>query len=241
VVEQGAGAPQDLDDAAAALKVADANLDLARARFAKTRILAPFDGVIGARRVSVGAFLRTGQTIAELANIDAIRVIFSAPERYLSRLSRGAPVVVSSPLFPDFERAGEILVIEPIIELATRSARVVARVRNTGRTLRPGMSADISVVLSERPEALTIPSEAVFGSGNQTFVFIVKADSTVSRVPVTLGTRMPDVVEVLEGLQSGMTVVRAGHQKLFEGGKVMPMMGGEAGKTTGSKSGGQKE
>ncbi len=223
IVDQRAGAPQDLDDAAAALKVAQANLDLAKARFAKTRIVAPFDGIIGARRVSVGTFLRVGQAITDLANIDEIRVTFSAPERLLSRLSQGATVAVSTTAFPGYELQGQIIVIEPMIDPTTRSAGVVARVSNPERKFRPGMSANVSAVLSERPEALTIPNEAVFGSGNQTFVFIVKPDSTVARVPLTLGIRLPDVVEVLEGLQPGMTVVRAGHQKLFDGGKVMPI------------------
>jgi membrane fusion protein (multidrug efflux system) len=202
--------------------VAQANLDLARARFAKTRISAPFDGIIGARRVSVGAFLRTGQTITELANIDQIRVIFSAPERYLTKLSRGAKVAVSSTAFGE-TMEGTLIVVEPIIDQVTRSARVVARVQNVGRKFRPGMSANVTAVLGERPNAITIPNEAVFGSGNQTFVFVVKEDSTVTQTPVNLGTRLPDIVEVLEGLKPGMTVVRAGHQKLFEGGKVMPM------------------
>ena len=224
VVDQGAGAPQDLDDAAAALKVAEANLAVAEARFQKTRIVAPFDGIIGSRRVSVGTFLRQGQPIADFANIDEIRVIFSAPERFLTRLTTEASVTVSGTAFGGDALRGRIAVIEPVIDPVTRSARVVARVQNVGRKFRPGMSADISAVLSERPNALTVPNEAVFGSGNQTFVFIVKPDSTVSRVPLTLGTRLPDVVEVLEGLKPGMTVVRAGHQKLFDGSKVMPMI-----------------
>ncbi|MEW6511189.1 MAG: efflux RND transporter periplasmic adaptor subunit [Bacteroidota bacterium] len=237
IVEQGAGAPQDLDDAAAALKVADANLAVARARFEKTRVLAPFDGIIGARRISVGTFLRTGQAITELANIDEIRVTFSAPERFIARLSQGAPVTVSTTAFSGPPQKGRIIVIEPIIDQLTRSARVVARVQNVGRKFRPGMSANISAVLSERPNALTIPSEAVFGSGNQSFVFIVKPDSTVARVALTLGTRLPDVVEVIDGLQPGMTVVRAGHQKLFDGGKVMPISSQAAG-AAGTASGG---
>jgi membrane fusion protein (multidrug efflux system) len=223
IVEQGAGSPQDLDDVAASLKVADANLSLAQARFDKTRILAPFDGIIGARRVSVGTFLRAGQAIADLANIDAIRVIFSAPERFLGRLTEGATVAVSTSAFVGDALVGTIIVIEPVIDQTTRSTRVVARVQNVDRRFRPGMSANISAVLSERPNALTIPNEAVFGSGNQSFVFIVKPDSTVARVALKLGTRMSDVVEVIEGLQPGMTVVRAGHQKLFEGGKVNPV------------------
>jgi membrane fusion protein (multidrug efflux system) len=223
IVRQGAGAPQDLDDAAAALKVAEANVALAKARFSKTRVIAPFDGIIGARRVSVGTFLRGGQSIADLANIDEIRVTFSAPERFLSRLSQGATVSVSTTAFSGDALNGKIIVIEPLIDQVTRSARVVARVQNVGRRFRPGMSANISAVLSERAEALTIPSEAVFGSGNQLFVFIVKPDSTVARVPLSLGTRLPDIVEVTDGLQAGMTVVRAGHQKLFDGGRVMPI------------------
>ncbi len=223
VVDQGAGAPQDLDDAAAALKVAEANLDVAKARFDKTRIVAPFDGIIGARLVSVGTFLRAGQPIADLANIDEIRVTFSAPERYLSKLNQGAAVAVSTTAYPGYEAQGEIIVIEPVIDSDTRSARVVARVPNSERKFRSGMSANVSAVLAERPNALTIPNEAVFGSGNQSFVFIVKSDSTVARVPLTLGTRLADVVEVLDGLKPGMTVVRAGHQKLFDGGKVLPI------------------
>lgn len=224
IVDQKAGAPQDLDDAAAALKVAQANLDLAKARFAKTRITAPFDGIIGARQVSVGTFLRVGDAITDLANIDEIRVSFSAPERFLSRLSQGATVTVfSTTAFPGYELQGEIIVIEPMVDPTTRSAGVVARVPNPERKFRPGMSANVSAILSERPDALTIPNEAVFGSGDQTFVFVVRPDSTVARAQLVLGTRLPDVVEVVEGLEPGMIVVRAGHQKLFDGGKVAPI------------------
>ncbi len=223
VVDQKAGAPQDLDDAAAALKVAEANLALAKARFAKTRIVTAFDGIIGARKVSVGTFLRAGQAITELANIDEIRVNFSSPERFLSQLNNGAEVAVSTTAYPGYVVKGKIIAIEPVLDPGTRNARVVARVPNPGRKFRPGMSANVAAILSERPNAVTIPNEAVFASGDQTFVFMVKPDSTAARVPVTLGTRLSDVVEVIRGLQSGTRVVRAGHQKLFEGAKVMPV------------------
>ena len=223
IVDQKAGSPQDLDDAAAALKVADANLALAKARLAKTKITAPFDGMIGARKVSVGTFLRSGQPITELADIDEIRVNFSAPERFLSQLKQGADVTVSTTAFRGYELQGKIIAVEPMVDPETRSARIVARVSNAGRKFRPGMSANISAVLSERTDAITIPSEAVFANGNQSFVFVVKPDSTATRVAITLGTRLPDVVEVVKGLQPGETVVRAGHQKLFEGARVIPV------------------
>jgi multidrug efflux pump subunit AcrA (membrane-fusion protein) len=59
--------------------------------------------------------------------------------------------------------------------------------------------------------------------GSQAFVYVVKPDSTVVRTPLTLGTREADVVEVLSGLTAGDSVVRAGHQKVFEGAKVLPV------------------
>lgn len=225
VVEQKAAAPQDLDDASAVLKVAEANLAVAKARFAKTRIVAPFDGVVGARRVSVGTFLRTGQVIADLANIDEIRVVFSAPERFLPLVQRGAEVSVSTAAYPNHSHPGKIIVIEPVVDPGTRTTRIVARVPNPEQEFRPGMSANVSVVLGRRDSAVTIPNEAVFASGGQSFVFIVNSDSTVARVAITVGTRMADVVEITNGLNPGSTVVRAGHQKLFEGAHVMPISG----------------
>jgi len=232
VVNQGAGAQQDLDDAAAALKVAEANLALAKARLSKTRIVAPFAGILGARRVSPGAFIRAGQAITDLAKLDELRVNFSAPERYVPLLRRGAEVRISTTAYPGYELKGRVDVVEPVLDPGTRSARIVARLRNPGGRFRPGMSANVSAVLGQRPKALTIPSEAVFAEGDQSFAYVVKPDSTVTRSALTLGTRLSDAVEVVKGLEPGMMVVRTGHQKLFEGAKVIPVSsrpGGESG------------
>jgi membrane fusion protein (multidrug efflux system) len=226
IVDQGAGAAQDLDDAAAAVKVAEANAEVAAVQLAKARVTAPFDGIVGAKRVSPGAYLRIGDAITDLAQVSEIKVVFSAPERYLSKLARGASVAVSTTAYPGHELTGKIYVIDPVLDPNTRSAQVIARVRNPGGRFRPGMSANVSAVLSRRAEALMIPSEAIFAEGNQTFVYVVKPDSSVTRATLTLGTRLPDAVEVVSGLNAGDRVVRAGHQKLFEGAKVVPTASG---------------
>jgi membrane fusion protein, multidrug efflux system len=229
IVEQKAAAQQDLDDAAAALKVTDANLALAQARLSKTRIIAPFSGQIGARRVSVGAFLRAGQPIADLARLDRLRVEFSVPERVLANLRRGAEVRVQTTAYSGYEVTGKIIAIDPMLDPNTRTARVVAEVANPALRFRPGMSANVSADLGTRQNALTVPSEAVFEQGTQSFAFVIKPDSTVTRVPLTLGVRRSDLVEVLQGLQIGARIVRAGHQKLFEGAKVFPVAGASEG------------
>jgi membrane fusion protein, multidrug efflux system len=224
VVNQGAGAQQDLDDAASALKVAEANVAYAQARLEKTRLKAPFDGMIGARRVSPGTFVRGGDAIADLAQLRELRVIFSVPERYLSELKRGSEVTVSVTAYPGYTLKGKIDVMEPQLDPGTRSVRIVARVANPEAKFRPGMSANVAAVLSERPAALTISSEAVFVDQNQSFVYIIKADSTVARTAIQIGTRSSDYVEIAAGLHEGDRIVRAGHQKLFDGAKVIPIM-----------------
>jgi membrane fusion protein (multidrug efflux system) len=224
--DEKAAAPQDLDDASASLKVAEANLLLAKERLRKTRVTAPFAGLVGAKRVSPGAYLRAGDVITELASLGEIKVIFSTPERYLSTIRRGRQVEVSTTAYPNYALRGRIDVVSPVLDKTTRAAEVIARVANPGGKFRPGMSANVTVVLSERAQALTVPSEAVFSEGGQTFVYVVKADSTVERAALTLGTRQADAVEVLQGISNGARIVTAGHQKLFPGAKVLPAEAG---------------
>lgn len=223
LLDQGAIPQQEYDDADASYKVAEAELAMIQARLSKTRITAPFSGIIGARRVSPGAFLRAGQPITDLAQISELKVTFSAPESYYPKLSKGSEVTVSTTAYPGYELKGIINVIEPVVDAATRSANIIALVANPELKFRPGMSAGVSAVLSERNNAMLIPNEAVFAEGDQTLVFVIKADSTVARTAVTLGSRQSKTVEVLKGLDPGMMVVQAGTQKLFDGAKVMPV------------------
>src|SRR5580765_4398321 len=223
LAEQNVISQGELDAARTGLKVAEANEESAKARLAKTRIRAPFGGVIGRRRVSPGAYLRSGDVITELARIDVMRVRFAAPERYLSDLKRGNAVDVTTPGLPHDHCTGRIRVVDPIIDPDTRTVQLIAQVANPAGTLKSGMSGNVAVTLSERAGALVIPDEAVFAEGTQNFVFVVNADSTVAKSAVQLGTRDSSRVEVLGGLVAGARVVRTGHQKLFPGAHVVPI------------------
>jgi membrane fusion protein (multidrug efflux system) len=216
--------------------MAEAELALIRARLAKTRITAPFSGLAGARRVSPGAFVRTGDVITDLAKVDELRIIFYAPERYLASLKSGASVTVSAPAFPGHELKGRISVVDPVVSPETRTVKILARVPNPARKFRPGMSANVSAVLSERKNALTVPDEAVFAEGNQNLVYVIQKDSTVAPTPIVCGTRLKGTVEVLQGLAEGAQVVKAGHQKLFPGAKVFPVPDSGVPQAAGGKS-----
>jgi membrane fusion protein (multidrug efflux system) len=226
--EQNVISNQELDDKKAALQIAEANEELAKARLAKTRIVAPWSGLIGRRRVSTGSYVSAGDRITDMARVDEIRVEFSAPERFFDDLKSGIEVNVSTPAFPGEVFRGKVTVVDPIVDPTTRNVQLVARIPNTDRRLRPGMSANVDVTLQQRSDALVVPDEALFADGTQTFVYVVKPDSTVSKTAVRTGTRDSAVVEVVEGLEPGSLVVSAGHQKLYEGAKVMPVQSLEA-------------
>lgn len=223
IVDQGAGSQQAWDDATAALKVAEANAAFAQSRYNKTRITAPFSGVVGARRISTGTYVQPGQAITDLARVEELRVNFSVPERYMSSLTKGAEVTVTTTAFPGTELNGKVDVVEPIVDQATRSVKVVAKVKNTDNKFRPGMSANVAVTLNERAGALTLISEAIFLDQNQAFVYVVKPDCTVVKTAVQLGSRSLQSVEILGGVADRQSVVKAGHQKLYEGAKVIPV------------------
>lgn len=164
--------------------------------------------------------------ITELADLDVLRLSFQAPERFAGRLRVGSRVDVRPAAFPDRSLVGEIRVVDPVIDPQTRTLSFLARVPNPGRTILPGMSADVLATLTERARALVIPDEAIFAEGDQSFVFKVNPDSSVARTAVVLGLRDSARVEILSGLGVGDVVVRAGHQKLFPGARVMPVAAG---------------
>ncbi|HET9327429.1 MAG TPA: efflux RND transporter periplasmic adaptor subunit [Candidatus Eisenbacteria bacterium] len=236
--DQRAASQQELDDTESALKVAEANLAVARTRLAKTRIVSPFAGAVGRRMVSPGAYLTVGQQITEVAAIDEMKITFSTPERYLAQLRHGAAVNIITTAYRGDIFSGTINVIDPLIDPVTHTVQLEARIPNRGRKLRPGMSADVTASLGQRPRALIVPDEAVFGEGDQNFVYVVKPDSTVTRQAVVLGTRDSARAEIVSGVKEGDRVVRAGYQKLFEGARVLPLPEGGPG-GPGANAGGE--
>lgn len=215
--------PRERDEARAALAVAVAEADLQQTRFDKTIVRSPFAGVAGRRDVSVGTRVAVGDRIARVARLDRLRVAFPAPERLASTIQRGASVELTVSAHPGRTFRGQVVVVEPVVNPETRTFDVIAEVANPGGLLKPGMSADVSTALSERSGVLTVPDEAVLAEGDLTYVYAVQPDSTVQRVNIKLGVRDAAFVEVVEGLGPGTQVVRAGHQKLFPGARVMPV------------------
>jgi len=197
------------DQAASTVQVAEARLKLAEARLAKMRILAPFDGVVGIRNVSIGDYVKDGADLINVEDIRRLKVDFRLPERYFTQLKTGLPVEVVADALPGARYLGSVDAINPRVDASGRSLEVRAKLDNTDGRLRPGMFARVRVLLGDRPDALMVPEEAVVPLGDEFFVYTV-ADGKARRAPVKLGVRREAQVELLEGVSAGDLVVTAG-------------------------------
>jgi len=215
------------DQALNGLRVAQANVQLAEARLAKTKIVAPFGGIIGIRQVSVGDYVKEGQDLVTLEDISALKVDFRVPEQLLAALRPGQAVEMGSDALPGRKYVATVDAIDPLVDQAGRAVLLRARLRNSDGQLRPGMFVRTRLIVSQRQNALTVPEEALVPVGADQFVFRI-ADGKAQRVKVRVGVRRAGAVEVVEGLAAGDTVVTAGQLKLRDG--VQVVVGGPGGK-----------
>jgi len=222
LMRRGAGTQRAFDEARARLRTDEAAVQLAQARLEKYAIAAPFDGIVGLRRVSVGDFVSAGTEIVNLEQIDPLKVDFRVPEVFLAGVRPGQPITVTVDALPGREFRGEVFAIDPLVDAGGRSIVIRARIANPGDTLRPGLFARVVLTLEERANAIFVPEQALVPVGDQHFVFKVvdgpqPGMKVVSYVPVKLGQRQRGEAEILSGLQAGDMVVTAGVLKIRDG------------------------
>jgi membrane fusion protein (multidrug efflux system) len=203
----------EADRAAAAVALARANLASADARLDETVMRAPFAGIVGQRRVDVGAFVHEGDPLVSLVDLDPLELVFEVPERYLTQLHRNASVEVRVASYRDRAFTGTVTFIAPQVDETNRTVTVKAALPNGDFALRPGQFASARLVLERRPGAVVIPEEAVIARGDDRFVFVV-SDGVATARAVTTGERLSGKVEVPTGLRAGETIVRIGHDQL---------------------------
>ena len=209
-----------VDQSAAALEVAEAQVALARAQVQRMRIVAPFDGVTGIRRVNVGDYVKDGADLVNVDDVGAVLVDFRLPEGVLSRLKLAQEVDVTLDGLPGRNFRGRVEAIDSQLDADGRSLLVRARLDNPQGVLRPGMFARASIVFAVREQAVVVPEEALVPQGGKQYLLKVVAGGqgmVTQRVEARLGLRVPGKAEILQGLKAGDTVVTAGQSRLMRG------------------------
>ena len=207
---------QAKDEAENNLRVAEAGLQLAEAKLAKTEIKAPFSGIIGLRVVSIGDYVKEGADVVNLESIDPLKVDFRVPETYLKQVQVGQSLQVQLDAVPGKTFDGKVFAVNPLVDAAGRSIVIRALVRNSDTSLRPGMFARVRLITRDEQNALVIPEQAIVPQGDEQYVFRV-TDGKANRVKIAVGQRRDGLVQVLNGLAPNDVIVTAGQLKIRDG------------------------
>ena len=181
----------------------------------KSSVFAPFDGVVGLRYVSEGAFVQPGTAITQLVKIKPLKVDFSIPERYAGVVKAGMPLHFK---VDGYENAFPAVVyaIEPQINVQTRTLTVRAMYANAREELKPGRYVYITLQMYLFANAIAIPSEALIPEMEGAKIFLYKSGRAMP-AGVTLGIRTENEVQITQGLHSGDTLITSGMLQLRYG------------------------
>ncbi|HEX6143246.1 MAG TPA: efflux RND transporter periplasmic adaptor subunit [Geminicoccaceae bacterium] len=207
-----------VDELEAAYLGARARLDGAQKDLDDRTVRAPFAGLVGMRRVDVGARVDDETVLTTLDDLSEVEIEFSVPEVFFGRVRVGQPVEATSSAFSGQVFSGRIRSVDTRIGQISRAVKVRAVLPNPDLALPAGMFMHVDVVLEERP-AVLIPEEAVVAEGSGTFVYVAE-EGRAARRTVRLGQRRAGEVEVLDGVDVGAAVIRTGLQQLREGASI---------------------
>lgn len=211
--QSGSGTARALDEARAELNTSNALLDSQRVQIAKHTITAPFDGVVGLRSVSVGAYIAVGTELVNLEKIDVLKVDFKIPETQLGNVAPGQAVEIAVDALPSRTFVGEVYAIDPLVDVNGRALSVRARLPNSDLVLRPGLFVRVVLKGRDTRSAVFVPESAIVPRGQERLVWVIEDGKAVEK-RVQLGQRRAGEVEVVNGIAPGTTVVTAGQGRL---------------------------
>ena len=214
----------DYDNARSNLLVARANVTQTQARIAKKSIRAPFDGMLGIRHVSTGQYLPPGTMMISLQDYSQLYVDFAIPGKHLPDVSEGLEVRLQASAYRDREFVGKVKAIDSKVDETTRNISVRAVLDNEEGLLRPGMYADIDLLLNKPSESVVVPATSIIFSSFGNALFIVEegeeGGTVARRVQIETGEQRGDLVAITSGLSGGELVVQAGANKLMNNAPV---------------------
>ena len=207
-----------LDDQRTAYKKAKAEVQVALSRIRDRQIIAPFDGQLGLRQVSLGALVTPGVVITTLDDLSIIKLDFTVPEGFLAALKIDQEINALSDAYPKIKFIGKVTNIGSRIDPISRAVTVRAVIPNDSLYLRPGMLMRV-VLIKNQGNAIIIPEEALVTTADHKYVFRLQNDHVIEQ-KVVIGRRRPGAIEILEGLEVGQKVVTEGTLKLQNNSKV---------------------
>jgi membrane fusion protein (multidrug efflux system) len=184
------------------------DIELTKAQIRKTEVLAPYDGIIGLKNISVGAQVAPSTPLAVIREQDRLKLDFSVPEKYSRVISSGSTVKFSVQGDETLYNA-VVMATEQGIEEATRNLRARAIVTGKFSSLIPGTFANVELILGQNQKAIMVPTQCIIPQERNKSVILVK-NGKAKFVAVETGLRQESDIEIIKGISVGDTVVTTG-------------------------------
>ncbi len=217
LLKRNATAKNEYDERKTLLEISISRIDGIEARIEDKTIRAPFDGLLGLRKISVGSLVEPGDLITTIDDITQIKLDFFIPSTYLDVVRPGLKIKAKSEALEKVF-SGEVTNLSSRVDPSTRAVEVRALLPNPEQLLKPGILLGVTLFRNER-EAIVLPEQSTIQLQNNHYIYVIE-DKKVNRKPVQIGKRGVGWVEITSGLELGEQVMIEGHIRVRPGDEV---------------------
>jgi len=209
-----AGDPVSRDQVLAVVDRAQAGL-----KFVDAEVTSTIEGVVKSVLTEVGATVSPAAPLFQVVNVQSVEAAVNIPEKRLGRVREGLPAEISVLAYPDRVFHGKVIRLSPALDPVSRTLEARIRVDNAGQALKPGMFAEVRLLLRQEQQIVRVPLAALVDRNEGQVAFVVRENSAVE-VPVQVAFVEGDTAAVDSGVSAGDRVVVVGQQNLNDGDEV---------------------
>ena len=189
-------------------------------KFALSPVEAPISGSIVSSPLKIGTKVSTTTAITMIGDIDNLQVSASVPERYIAELKTGLKAEVYLEAYPGAVFTATVSRVSPVVDAATRTKEIILNFDKRDSRINAGMFAKVKLFTSKYEGHIAIPKDAVVEQDENSYLYIVNDDNTVSKRVVRLGKAVDGIIQVVDNVMPGERVVVDGMLAISEGVKV---------------------
>ena len=215
LLEKDAVSQEAFEQARTELAMLNAEIDIVKQNIALTELRAPFDGVVGLRNVSEGTYATSNVVVAKLTKISPLKIDMFIPERYADQIKVGTPLSFTVEGINETFKA-TVYAKESEVDMETRTLAVRATYPNTNGQLMPGRFITAKIRMSDIPQAIAIPTEAIVPEMGVDKVYVYRSGKAHATT-VKTGLRTDALIHIIEGIELGDTIITSGTLQLREG------------------------
>ncbi len=200
--------------------------DVEGVKYEPLDVTSPVGGIVGTIYLDQGARVTSpdpspsmGTPLFRVVNMDSVKVLVNPIEKDFPKIKLNQKARVSVDAYPDETFSGKVTLIAPTINSMTRTASAEVTLPNRDHRLKPGMFAQVKIVMRETEDALLIPAYAVIEQGQSSKIFTL-IDGKAKAKSIRLGIDCGETVEVISGLEVGDSLIVAGQHKISDGDRV---------------------